>query len=150
MKICKMTDVWGFLMIGCPMLFEPGRRNMTGEVDSHWKRRSSTLIKSLNHRRQTEKRINSFPNYTVSIPDQAGQLYNVHFVGLFSESPEAIPIVMLHGWPGIIIILSLNYLLGFYAANIYQEASSNSYQFLRSSGHVPHHLLCLITSLFPV
>jgi hypothetical protein len=147
MKICKTMDVWGFLMNGCPMLFEPGRRNMTGELDSHWKRRSSTLIRSLNNRRQTEKRINSFPNYTVPIPDQAGQLYNVHFVGLFSENPEAIPIVMLHGWPGIIIILSPNYTLGFYAANIFQEAFSNSYQFLRFSGHVLRHLLCHITSL---
>jgi len=50
--------------------------------------------------RQTEKRINSFPNYTVPIPDQAGQLYHVHFVAIFSENPKAVPIVMLHGWPG--------------------------------------------------
>lgn len=50
--------------------------------------------------RRREKRINSFPNYIVPIPDQAGQSFNIHFVALFSANPEAVPIVMLHGWPG--------------------------------------------------
>jgi Epoxide hydrolase N terminus len=101
-------------MNGSPILSEPGRRSTTGEIDPRCKEDKCTvLINSLINRRQTEKRINSFPNYTVPIPDQAGQLYNVHFVALFSENPEAIPIVMLHGWPGIIIILSPNYHLAF-------------------------------------
>jgi hypothetical protein len=25
---------------------------------------------------------------------------NIHFVGLFSEKPDAIPILLIHGWPG--------------------------------------------------
>ncbi|KAF2501144.1 putative epoxide hydrolase [Lophium mytilinum] len=50
--------------------------------------------------RQTEKRINSFPNYQVSVTDEGGTDYNIHFVALFSKNPDAIPIVMLHGWPG--------------------------------------------------
>ncbi|EXJ82861.1 hypothetical protein A1O3_06676 [Capronia epimyces CBS 606.96] len=51
--------------------------------------------------RQTETRINSFPNYQTAVTDEAGRDYNIHFVALFSEKPDAIPIVLLHGWPGI-------------------------------------------------
>lgn len=63
-------------------------------------RKISCADKCLLDRRKTEKRINSFPNFKVAISDQGGELYDIHFVGLFSENPNAIPIVMLHGWPG--------------------------------------------------
>lgn len=29
--------------------------------------------------------------------------YNLHFLGLFSTNPSAIPILLLHGWPGSIV-----------------------------------------------
>jgi hypothetical protein len=35
------------------------------------------------------------------VTDEVGTDYSIHFVALFSEKPDAIPIVMLHGWPGI-------------------------------------------------
>lgn len=31
---------------------------------------------------------------------QGGDEFTIHFVALFSEKPDAIPIMMLHGWPG--------------------------------------------------
>jgi len=34
------------------------------------------------------------------VTDEVGTDYSIHFVALFSEKPDAIPIVMLHGWPG--------------------------------------------------
>jgi microsomal epoxide hydrolase len=58
------------------------------------------LIHCLTNRRQTEARINSFPNYTVPVSNQAGESYDIHFVALFSENSKAIPVVLLHGWPG--------------------------------------------------
>lgn len=45
--------------------------------------------------RAQEKHINSFSNYKMQI----GEI-DVHFVGLFSEKKDAIPIVFIHGWPG--------------------------------------------------
>ena len=30
-----------------------------------------------------------------------GERYGVHFVGLFSERRDAVPICLLHGWPGM-------------------------------------------------
>ena len=50
--------------------------------------------------RKTEDRINSFPNFTVAVKARDGETYPMHFVALFSENPEAVPICLLHGWPG--------------------------------------------------
>lgn len=48
--------------------------------------------------RAQEKHINSFPNYKIKIED-----IDVHFIGLFSEKKDAIPIIFMHGWPGSFI-----------------------------------------------
>jgi len=50
--------------------------------------------------RACEERINSFPNYTASIKDDDGAPFTVHFAALFSERADAVPLVLLHGWPG--------------------------------------------------
>ncbi|ETN42813.1 uncharacterized protein HMPREF1541_01971 [Cyphellophora europaea CBS 101466] len=49
--------------------------------------------------RKTEEHINSFPNYKITIDDKVGKL-DVHFAALFSTAPDAVPVVLLHGWPG--------------------------------------------------
>ncbi|CVK85337.1 hypothetical protein FPRO06_07534 [Fusarium proliferatum] len=46
-----------------------------------------------------EKHINSFNHWTVPIKDEKGD-FTIHFTGLFSSKPDAVPVVMLHGWPG--------------------------------------------------
>lgn len=46
-------------------------------------------------RESSEDRINSFPQYTTEIEG-----LTIHFVGLFSERKDAVPILLLHGWPG--------------------------------------------------
>ncbi|KAF2680972.1 epoxide hydrolase 1 [Lentithecium fluviatile CBS 122367] len=48
--------------------------------------------------REQEKHINSFPNYKMKIGD-----VDVHFVALFSEKKDAVPIIFMHGWPGSFI-----------------------------------------------
>ncbi|KAF3002630.1 hypothetical protein E8E13_009034 [Curvularia kusanoi] len=48
--------------------------------------------------REEEKRINSFPNYRMQIDG-----VDLHFVALFSERKDAVPIQFLHGWPGSFI-----------------------------------------------
>ncbi|KAK3111648.1 hypothetical protein LTR53_012889 [Teratosphaeriaceae sp. CCFEE 6253] len=49
--------------------------------------------------RKTEDRINSFPNFTAPVEDDGFNL-QVHFVALFSNKPEAVPLLLVHGWPG--------------------------------------------------
>ncbi|ENH72096.1 Putative epoxide hydrolase [Fusarium oxysporum f. sp. cubense race 1] len=51
--------------------------------------------------RRQEARINSLPNYKISIQDDLGKGdIDLHFIGIFSQRDNAIPIVLLHGWPG--------------------------------------------------
>lgn len=58
-----------------------------------------TSMVTLWSRRSHEDHINSFPNFIVPISDN-GSDFSIHFVALFSEKADAIPLVLLHGWPG--------------------------------------------------
>lgn len=49
--------------------------------------------------RDCEARFNSFPNFKATVKDGLGHDVDMHFVALFSEKPDALPLVLLHGWP---------------------------------------------------
>ncbi|KAM3498059.1 hypothetical protein MY10362_008605 [Beauveria mimosiformis] len=49
--------------------------------------------------RKYEERINSFPNFRAQVKDADNDSLDLHFMGLFSEREDAIPIAFLHGWP---------------------------------------------------
>ena len=49
--------------------------------------------------RKHEEHVNSFPQYKVTISDTLAD-FDIHFVALFSSRKHAIPILLLHGWPG--------------------------------------------------
>ena len=53
--------------------------------------------------RKWESTLNSFPQYTITIADDDGSIYTIHFLALFSPNPSAIPILLLHGWPGSVL-----------------------------------------------
>jgi epoxide hydrolase len=48
--------------------------------------------------RAQEARLNSFAQYRTSIDDQS-----IHFVHARSPNPDALPLLMTHGWPGSIV-----------------------------------------------
>jgi pimeloyl-ACP methyl ester carboxylesterase len=48
--------------------------------------------------RAHERRLNEFPQYTTTIDGQ-----NVHFLHVRSPEPDAVPLVLTHGWPGSIV-----------------------------------------------
>lgn len=52
--------------------------------------------------RKQEDRINSFPNFKAPVKDAAGNTIEIHFLALFSERADAIPLAFFHGWPGSI------------------------------------------------
>jgi len=58
--------------------------------------------------RAQEAYINSFPNFTVPVTDDNGEKFDVHFVGLFSQKKDAIPVTFFHGWPGQISLKTVN------------------------------------------
>ncbi|KAG8631701.1 hypothetical protein KVT40_000841 [Elsinoe batatas] len=83
-----------------PEVYENVDTSRTFGMNREW------LIKARDHWitkfdwRKHEKRINSFPNYQTEITDDSGAKWNVHFVALFSNNENAIPIGFFHGWPG--------------------------------------------------
>ncbi|KAK3713535.1 hypothetical protein LTR37_008493 [Vermiconidia calcicola] len=66
-------------------------RNWLAEAKDHWIQKYDW--------RKTEDRINSFNNFTVDI-EEDGSKHNIHFVGVFSTKANAVPLLLLHGWPG--------------------------------------------------
>ncbi|MEU8359007.1 epoxide hydrolase family protein [Nonomuraea sp. NPDC048882] len=47
--------------------------------------------------RAQEARINAFPQFTTEIDGQ-----NIHFIHVRSDNPDALPLILTHGWPGSI------------------------------------------------
>ncbi|KAI5475439.1 hypothetical protein MNV49_001429 [Pseudohyphozyma bogoriensis] len=50
-----------------------------------------------------EAQLNQFPQFKVPITSDAGDVYDIHFTGLFSQNQKAIPLIFVHGWPGSFI-----------------------------------------------
>ncbi|KAK5674342.1 hypothetical protein LTS10_012926 [Elasticomyces elasticus] len=50
--------------------------------------------------RKTEDRINSFENFKAKVALGDGQCADMHFLALRSAKDNAVPVVLLHGWPG--------------------------------------------------
>ncbi|GAB7365446.1 hypothetical protein MBLNU230_g6520t1 [Neophaeotheca triangularis] len=51
--------------------------------------------------RDVETRINNLPNYTAKITDDVlNTQVDVHFIALYSQKADAIPLAFYHGWPG--------------------------------------------------
>ena len=48
--------------------------------------------------RAHEARLNQIPQYTTTIDGQ-----NIHFLHIRSEEPAAVPLLLLHGWPGSVL-----------------------------------------------
>ena len=64
-----------------------------------WGRIRRTDTSSAN-RREREKRINQFAQYKTTVKDSKGSELKIHFAALFSGKEGAVPLVLLHGWPG--------------------------------------------------
>jgi microsomal epoxide hydrolase len=52
------------------------------------------------HRHKHEKEINGFPQFTSQVQVAGGMTMRIHFIALFSQKDDAMPLMMLHGWPG--------------------------------------------------
>ncbi|KAF4541597.1 Epoxide hydrolase [Lasiodiplodia theobromae] len=55
--------------------------------------------------RAHEATINSVPHFKLDVADDydasgSGKPYTIHFAALFSANPDALPILLMHGWPG--------------------------------------------------
>ncbi|EMC97765.1 hypothetical protein BAUCODRAFT_31760 [Baudoinia panamericana UAMH 10762] len=68
------------------------RRDYLEAAKDHW-------LNKFDWRKQ-EDHINSFPQFTMPITGDDGVRVDVHFMALFSERKDAIPLAFYHGWPG--------------------------------------------------
>ncbi|KAK0631137.1 Alpha/Beta hydrolase protein [Bombardia bombarda] len=51
--------------------------------------------------RAHEDHWNSFPNFKINVTTPSdNQAFNLHFAALFSKKKDAVPIILMHGWPG--------------------------------------------------
>ena len=53
-----------------------------------------------------EKKINEFENFTIHFED-GGDVIDLHYVHVKSPRADAIPLILLHGWPGMYYELHL-------------------------------------------
>lgn len=82
-----------------PLTYESSSKSSTQfGLTQEWLTNAKTHWLTTYSWRAQEARINAFPNYTMDIEN-----LTIHFVALFSERKDAIPIVFLHGWPGSFI-----------------------------------------------
>ncbi|GAA87738.1 epoxide hydrolase [Aspergillus luchuensis IFO 4308] len=82
-----------------PPTYEGLQQDRKYGITNEWLANAKEAWKSLDWR-SAESRINSFPQFTFDIEG-----LTIHFVALFSERKDAIPIVLLHGWPGKLTFL---------------------------------------------
>lgn len=68
--------------------------------------RRQNITRLIAHRRRLETRINSFPNFIAPVTDDDSKVYRIHYIGVISSNPDAVPIVLLHGWPSEFSYLS--------------------------------------------
>ncbi|GAM88923.1 hypothetical protein ANO11243_069570 [Dothideomycetidae sp. 11243] len=98
-KLKQMLDLVKLSPIG-PESWENLDESRTWGMNRKWLSKAKDHWESKFDWRATEKRINSFPNYTLPIRDDDGSEYTMHFIALYSEKEDAIPIAFYHGWPG--------------------------------------------------
>ncbi|OJJ69918.1 hypothetical protein ASPBRDRAFT_678370 [Aspergillus brasiliensis CBS 101740] len=77
-----------------PPTYEGLQQDRKYGITNEWLANAKEAWKNFDWR-LAESRINSFPQFTYEI-----QGMTIHFVALFSAKKDAIPILLLHGWPG--------------------------------------------------
>jgi len=101
----KISDLKQLLQLSpvAPANFENSRNGRRYGVERDW------LIKAKDYWlngfdwRKTEAHINSFPNFTATVKDDQGYDIDIHFIALFSQRADAVPVAFFHGWPGSIL-----------------------------------------------
>ena len=83
-----------------PITFEGSFKNRKYGVTRDWLVETRDYWRNKFVWKDHEAHINTFPQYKLPIKDKSGQNYDIHFVALFSQRPDAVPLLFLHGWPG--------------------------------------------------
>lgn len=101
-KLQHMKDLIKLSPVG-RKTFENSANKRRYGMERDWLSHAKKVWETTYDWRKSEARINSFPNFTVPVKDNDGTEINVHFIALFSEKQDAIPIAFFHGWPGSVL-----------------------------------------------
>lgn len=82
-----------------PVTYESVQQDRKYGVTHDWLRNAKDTWQNKFNWRKHEEFFNSFSHFTAPVADSKGD-FNIHFTGLFSSKPDAIPLLCLHGWPG--------------------------------------------------
>ncbi|KDQ17793.1 hypothetical protein BOTBODRAFT_64194 [Botryobasidium botryosum FD-172 SS1] len=82
-----------------PQTYENTQGDRRYGVTGEWMREAKEKWLDFDWKKR-EEYINSFPHYTASVIDDNQKKYSIHFIALYSERADAVPLVFLHGWPG--------------------------------------------------
>lgn len=57
---------------------------------------------------ETQEKLNEYPQFLAEVPEtdpKTGKSYThtIHFVGIENAHPDAVPVVIMHGWPGCFV-----------------------------------------------
>ncbi|KII87364.1 hypothetical protein PLICRDRAFT_112525 [Plicaturopsis crispa FD-325 SS-3] len=91
--LLKLTKVAG-------PTYEGSQHDRKYGVTTEWVQNAKDVWESKFDWRAHEAHINSFPHFKAPVVNDDGKEYTLHFVGVFSEKADAVPLVLLHGWPG--------------------------------------------------
>ncbi|KAL8281159.1 hypothetical protein RQP46_006517 [Phenoliferia psychrophenolica] len=74
-------------------------------IQSEWMAKALDRWKNGFDWRSREAGLNSVSNFMVDVPDEAAPSgsFKIHFIAEYSKDPNAIPLLLLHGWPGSLI-----------------------------------------------
>ncbi|THY26078.1 alpha/beta-hydrolase [Aureobasidium pullulans] len=79
------------------------------DADRRFGIRHDWLLKAIKEWRDTfdwrkhEVHMNTFDHFHMNIDDKVGN-FHIHFVAMFSKKKDAVPLMLLHGWPGSFLV----------------------------------------------
>ncbi|PSN66614.1 epoxide hydrolase-like protein [Corynespora cassiicola Philippines] len=82
-----------------PLVYENSQEDRRFGITHKWLSDAKDYWLNTFDWRAQESRINSFANYLIDIEPEI----TVHFVALFSSRKDAVPVILMHGWPGSFI-----------------------------------------------
>nr|V5XKK6.1 RecName: Full=Putative epoxide hydrolase AFT8; AltName: Full=AF-toxin biosynthesis protein 8 [Alternaria alternata]BAO05507.1 epoxide hydrolase involved in AF-toxin production [Alternaria alternata] len=81
-----------------PLGREAPSKTLRGSSKPQWFGNAKEIMRRFDWAAE-EELLKAFPHYVVGVEDTiGGQMLQVHFVALFSTSPDAIPVLLIHSW----------------------------------------------------
>ncbi|TGZ80368.1 alpha/beta-hydrolase [Ascodesmis nigricans] len=99
--LAKITEMNTLIRLGKlpPPTYEGTNRSLG--ISSEWMRQAKDQWANRFSWREFESRVNRIlPQYIATVTSNKGDKFKLHYAGIFSEDKNAVPLLLVHGWPG--------------------------------------------------